>query len=250
MAIWENPEVLSGISPTSQLGDVKPELGLCIIHQGSVPFEWALRFRQLKLPPFVFMANRNQPYDTAREQITRAVLSYKVKWVFHLDTDVLIPVDAVEKMIQWSEKFKLPVISGLYWAKKPGQPMPAAWINVGYHKEENRYDFAPADMKPHMNTGAIVPVDVVGAGCLLVNAEVFKKLDESDPKKPYFEWGLGRRDKDGKPLWQMSEDFYFCTRCKQELNIQPHVATPVMCDHVTTVYKRGSDGEMEIPTRV
>jgi len=150
-------------------------------------------------------------YDTAREQCTRAVLQNKdVKWVFHLDTDVLIPIDAVPKMIEFAEQFNLPVLSGLYWAKKPGLPMPAAWIKTGEHPEEMRYDFAPIDVKPHMDTGALLPVDVVGAGCLLIKRDVFEKLDKTNPNKPYFQWGLGRKEKStGKPLLQMSEDFIF-----------------------------------------
>lgn len=195
------------------------------------------------------MMNSNQPYDTAREQVTRAVLEKDVEWVFHLDTDTLVPLNAVPVMIEWAKRFNLPVLSGLYWAKKPGQPMPCAWLKTGEHPEENRVDFMPLDIKPHMqdpNKQAIVKADVVGAGCLLIKADVFKKLNESDPKKPYFQWGLGRRDTNGKPLPQMSEDFYFCTRVVDELNIHPHVATAIRCEHICTAVKRQDDGEFEL----
>lgn len=253
MAIWEQPNILSGTSSQQQAsGNVKAEVGLCIIHTGTVSTEWAMRFKLLQIPPFVYVFNRNQPYDTAREQCTRAVLQNKdVKWVFHLDTDVLIPIDAVPKMIEYANQLNLPVLSGLYWAKKPGQSMPAAWIKTGEDKQENRYNFSPIDVKPHMKTGAILPVDVVGAGCLLVKREIFEQLDKSNPNKPYFQWGVGRKnDETGKPLLQMSEDFYFCTRVVEELKIHPHLCTNVICDHICTVYKRGEDGEFELSTRM
>ena len=219
--------------------------------------EWAIRFKNLQMPPHVYMLNSNQPYDTAREGITRGVLSHGVKWLLHLDTDVLIPINAVPLMIEWAEKFNLPLLSGLYWAKKPksttgGVPMAAAWLKIGEKPEENRIEFAPLDVKPHMvnlpNKSPLVRCDVVGAGCLLIKADIFKKLDESNPNLPYFEWGLGRRDPTGKPLPQMSEDFYFCMRCVKELGINPHLAVAVQCDHICNAVKRGSDGEFELLT--
>jgi len=257
MAIWEQPQILSGtgqgqVAPT---GDIKPELGLCIIHTGTVTTEWALRFRLLQMPSYVYMFNRNCPYDTARELTTRGVLGHNVKYVFHLDSDVIIPANTLPLMIGWMEEFNQPLLSGLYWAKKPskdpqGNPipiMPAAWLKTGEHPEENRIDFMPMDIKPHLNTGAIVKADVVGTGCMLIKADIFKQLDESDPKKPYFQWGLGRKDElTGKNLPQMSEDFYFCTRCVKELGIHPHVCTSITCQHECQVVKRGTDGEFEL----
>ncbi len=48
----------------------------------------------------------------------------------------------------------------------------------------------------------------------------------------------------------MSEDFYFCTRVVEELNIHPHLCSNVRCDHIATVYRRGEDGEFELSTRI
>jgi len=252
LAIWEHPEILSGPPPSQAIGgeaQVKPELGLCVIHQRTVPIEWAVRFRHLQFPPYCYMMNSNQPYDTAREMCTRGVLEKDVEWVFHLDTDTLIPVNAVPVMIEWAKKFDLPIVSGLYWAKKPGIPMPCAWYKTGENKEANRTEFQPLNIKPHLsdpNKQPLVKVDVVGAGCLLVKADVFKKLDESDPKKPYFQWGLGRKDINGFPLPQMSEDFYFCMRAIDELDIHPHVASAIRCEHICSAVKRQDDGEFEL----
>jgi len=261
MAIWEQPNLLSGtIPPTIGQDGIKAEVGLCIIHTGTVSTEWAFRLKLLQIPPFVYVLNRNQPYDTAREQCTRGVLQHGVEWVFHLDTDVLIPIDAIPKMIEFSKKFDLPVLSGLYWAKKPNYddkgniipPMPAAWVKYGdFDSIGNKYNFAPIDAKEFLGKGTLVPVDVIGAGCMLVRADIFKKLDESNPKKPYFEWGLGRKDENtGKPLLQLSEDFYFCMRLINELNIHPHVCFNVVCDHEAYVYRRGEDGQFQLSTRM
>lgn len=257
MAIWEHLHILSGVSPQVAAGAVKPVLGLCILHQGVVTTEWALRLGHIFLNlqenkiPFLYMLNRNAPYDVGREMITRGALEQGVKYVFHLDTDNLIPANAIPLMMGWMEQFDKPVLSGLYWAKKPGPPMPAAWGKVGEKPEENRIEFMPIDIKPHLGTGAILQCDVVGCGCLLIKADVFKKLDKSNPNKQYFLWGLGRKDETtGKPLLQCSEDFAFCVRLVQELGIHPHVCVSITCDHIATTYRRGSDGEWELPMRV
>lgn len=258
MAVWEHPELISGTSPQVATGAMKPELGIVIIHTGTVSTEWSLRLAHVFLNlhenriPFAYFLNRNQPYDTARELATRGALSQGVKYIFSVDTDVLIPANTVPLMIQWMEQFDKPVLSGLYWAKKPGPQMPAAWVKTGEKPEENRIEFMPIpDVKSRVGTGAIMQCDVVGAGCLLVKADVFKKLDESNPNKPFFQWGLARKDKEGKPLLQVSEDFYFCTRVIQELGIHPFLCTSIPCDHVCdTVIRRGNDGEFEIPMRM
>lgn len=160
------------------------------------------------------------------------------------NTDVIAPVNTVPVLIQWAEQFNLPVLSGLYWAKKPGPPMPAAWIKIN-EKDPEHPEFAPLDIKPHMPSQTIVPADVTGAGCMLIKTDVFRQLEKSNPNLPFWQWGLGR-----KGLMQTSEDFYFCLRCVKELNIHPHVATAVQCDHISTCIRRGSDGEFELSMSV
>lgn len=239
MAFWEHPEMLSGTPPQQVMGPTgKPEMGLVVIHTGEVRIEWANRFRMLQFPNYTYAFNSNQPYDTSREQATRGLLEHGVKYIFMLDTDVLPPINAVPVMIEWMEKINLPVLSGLYWAKKP-EIMPAAWINIT--GKSDQFAFAPLDVAKYADKQTIVPVDVCGAGCLLVRRDVFEKLDKSDPEKPYFLWGLGR-----KGLPQISEDFYFCMRCVNELKIKPHVALPVKCGHIATCTRRSEDGQFEL----
>jgi len=252
MAIWENPEILSGTSqPTVGGTTEKPDLGVYMLYQNSgVTMEWALRFRQLEIPPHIYMFNKNQPYDTAREICVRGLMEKDVKYIFSLDTDVLIPLNAIPALIQFSEQFNLPVISGLYWAKKKEKtPMPAAWNKIDENRETGDYKFGSVDIKPHLEKRTIVPVDVCGTGCMLIKTEILKKLDKKNPDLPFFAWGLGRQKLQlpgGKPIPKVSEDFYFCLRLQEELGIKPHIATAVMCDHETMTVKRGIDGEYEL----
>lgn len=263
MAIWEDPGLLSGtVLPMTSGGDVKPEVGICVIYGSNVEMAWAIRTAHVFMhlqnikKPFIYLLNHSQPYDTAREIITRRALEIGCKYVFHYDSDVLIPINTIEVLIQWMEKFDVPILSGLYWAKKPAPPqIPAAWLKMSENKEENLVHFAPVDVKDYGKTNSIVKVDVTGAGCLLIRKDVFEKLDKSNPDLPYFQWGLGRNylcPKCGAkgPLPKMSEDFYFCQRTINELGIHPHVAFGVKCDHITTGVKRGEDGEFELTLKV
>jgi intein/homing endonuclease len=164
------------------------------------------------------------------------------------NTDVLMPADGLIKLIQLAEANNKSVVSGLYWAKKrEAFKMPAAWVKTGRNEEENKNIYSAIDIKPWLDKNALVTCDVVGSGCLLIKADIFKKLDESNPKKPFFQWGLGRKDElTGKPLPQHSEDFYLCERIKNELNIFPELATAIKCGHICLAQMRPSDGELEL----
>lgn len=250
IAFFDDPNILSGVvNPQGTPGHVKVELGLSIIHTGLVTFAWATNFRQLQIPwSHAYMFNSNMPYDCAREITTRELLKFDPKWIFSLDTDVLIEPTGLVKLVNLAVANNKSVVSGLYWAKKrEAFNMPAAWVKTGEDKASNKISYSAIDIKPWLDKNALVTCDVVGSGCLLIKADVFKKLDESNPKKPFFQWGLTRKDElTGKPLFQASEDFYLCERIKTELNIFPELATDVKCGHICTAQKRAADGEFEL----
>lgn len=248
MAIWEQPHVMSG-QPT-QIPPQKPYLGIGMICQEYVTFQWAMMYALLQKPsPYSFLYNRNAPYDVAREQVARGLLQYDPEYIFFLDTDTCLEEpDGLLKLINLSKEYDKPLLSGLYYAKKKEEfAMPCAWLKTGENKTENTVQYQTFDIQPHLNKNALLQVNVAGAGCLLIKSEIFKKLDESNPKKPFFQWGVGRKDElTGKPLLQASEDFYFMERCANELGIYPHLATSVKCHHICLAQRRASDGKLEI----
>jgi len=255
MAIWEKPGILSGEVNLGTNGDEKPVVGICMIHTGDVRFKWAMNWGETSRSvgyPYVYFHNSNQPYDGAREVTTRACLERGVEWVFHYDTDVILPPNTIPNMIHLAKEQNKDIISGLYWAKKPEPTpiMPAAWLQIGEDLEKMTVQYQHMDMtklKPYLSQNALLQCDVVGAGCLLIKADVFKKLDKSNPNLPYFQWGLGRRDPTGKPLLQVSEDFYFCHRATHELKIYPHLATAIKCGHICSdAEKSAADGVLRL----
>jgi len=222
MAIWEDKQ--------------KADLALCIPHQTFVTMEWAFAFRNLKLPSHLYFFNKGMPVDTAREQMTRSALKHDIKYIFYLDTDVVLQPDAVMQLIEFSEKFNLPVISALYYARKrDALGTPAAWKII--ERKGNDIKLAPVAVEKYKNK--IIEVDTIGMGACLVKREIFDMLDEKNPDKPFFEWGLGRKN-----LPQVSEDFYFCLRLIDELNIHPYVATSIQASHVSVA--EINEGKLEL----
>lgn len=240
MAIWEQPELISGLSIEVKEEKKKAEIALCIPHQEIVSMEWALAFRNLHLPPHIYFFNRGMPIDCAREQMVRSALKHDVKYILFLDSDNVPPPEGAIILKAIAEQKNIDIVSGLYWARKRGQNTPAAWKII--ERKGNMIKFAPiAIEKEWLEKGAIVEVDVIGLGFCLIKVDVFRKLEEKNPGKPFFEWGLGRPN-----LPQVSEDFNFFLRCIDELNIHPYVACSVPVKHICMCEKNGQTGEFEL----
>lgn len=249
MAIWERPEMMSGetINQTNQ--QVKPYLGIGIIHTHLVHINWAMSLRILNIPwPYIYQIASNAPYDVSREQIARTFMNQDIEYILWIDTDTVLPQNAATTLVQLSKDNNKPIVSGLYWAKKrEPTPMPCAWIKTGEDLENGKINYQTFDIKPYLGKNHLIEVDVVGCGCLLMKKDIFQKLHESDPKKPFFQWGVGRNyDTTGKPMLQVSEDFYMLDRCNRELGIKPHLSTAVECSHIAWSHRRPQDGQLEL----
>ena len=223
-----------------------PEVGICILHTSLVHIEWAMNTYSLlrdTANSFKVVLMTNTPYDTAREVATREFLKKKSRYVFHLDSDVLPPSTAINELIRVSKEYRVPVVSGVFWARKAEGKMACAW-------KKTDHGFEPFDIKPFMEPidghYSLLEADAVGAGCLLIDTSVLRKLDKSDKNKAFFEWGFGRKYPDGSKPLQYSEDFNFCNRLVDELGVHPMVYTGVQCGHICQTVKRPKDGEYEL----
>lgn len=230
-AIWEQSDTIEDKKTA--------EIALCIPHLETVSMEWALSFRNLQLPSYLLFMNRGMPIDVAREQMVRSALKHNIKYIFFLDSDVVLPPDGVMILKSIAEQKNLPIVSALYWARKREQiPQPAAWKII--YREGNIIKSAPVMVEEHIQKGNILEVDFIGLGACLIKREVFDKLDTHLKGKPFFEWGLGRPN-----LPQVSEDFYFCLNVIDNLGIHPYVATSVRAHHITTARRNKDNGNFE-----
>lgn len=256
-------------SPSEQKNVSNPVVvSMLIIHQRYVTMRWAEQFRLLEIPfRYTSYSATGFFYDAGREFLVRnAMKRDDPEWVFFLDSDVIPPTNAIPRLIQIAREKDISVLAGLCWHKRLCEedreecevlveehiPKPNAFMKISENLSEGVVNYAPivTGIKSYLGKNAVLEVDAVGAGCLLIKTDVFKKLDASNSNKPFFQYGHYRKDENsGKPLLKLGEDMYFCYRLTSELGIRPWISTEVKCDHIyypAICSRRGSDGKMMI----
>lgn len=254
MGAWEHPEIIkhlteqqiqelqnqSGVtSLTFNKDGVKPELAFCIIHQEMVAMEWAFMFRFLQLPGHYYLAEKNAPYDVARNKLVKRALELNAKYVFFMDSDIRpCRVDAVTRLLELAQYQHLDVVTGLYHAKHP-EGEPSAYIIQSV--KDRKIILNSIILSDEMiQQKQLVEIEAAGTGCMLINTDVFRRWRQKWPNRPFFKWGSGLSEYDLElnDCYECSEDFNFCLRLK-ELGVQMHLAPWIQFDHITWVKRRG-----------
>lgn len=214
--------------PTSWEIKESNKVAVCILHTETSSIAWSRGYRDLKLPgredlrtfdPFFFQTGT--PYDHGRNLSVSYMLQNGADWWFGLDSDLVWPRDIVPRLIQQSETHRIPVISGMYFRRSPPHSLPVA-IRGGTWLQ---------DYKP----GSLVPVDLVGAGGLLIHRSVFERLKYSRPEagKTYFDWRVDARGCSPFPDNEcMSEDFTLMLNIRKQLGIMPVLDTSIIGRHI------------------
>lgn len=186
-----------------------------ILTRESVNTQWAIGYRNLQIPGGVqFMAG--MPFDHARNNACRAALDNGYTWLFFLDDDTVPPPDAITRLMA----HKKDIVSGLYYRRND----PLLPVMLRYTDAEKIGTNYVADF----SWPALIEVDLVGAGCLLIHRRVLEAFDAKLPK-PWFEWLTDRLDL--PPHARKSEDFEFCVRA-QARGYKIYVDTAVQCRHI------------------
>jgi len=207
--------------------DGKPNVCLLVPHYGFVSLEWVdstyAPFRWTSNPMFnksLKMARGIQNLDTERNVLVQYALEEKdVTHMLFLDTDCIMekPTD-INQAIAMLLQCKVPIVSGLYRAKKKEDFPYAMWITN---------PAGPGYLPVESYTGNWLNVDVIGFGFVLLERQVFEKVPQ-----PWFTWG--------EP--QPSEDFAFCEKAKKH-GFDIRVYTDVKLSHSGTL-KVLSDGKV------
>lgn len=210
---------------------IQRKLAILIPHTGEVSSEWCLMFKEMPLPPGsqIFMS-RGLPIDVTRESMVKTALDVGFEWIFFLDSDVILPKDTFQKLFSHN----LPIVSGLYKAKKPNGFFWAAWMRG--KAPDGKDAFVPVASW----TGRLFEVDVIGTGCMLIHRNVFEEIRKKTDL-PFFVWSKERNpallDKLGIPdpmMREVSEDFWFCLLAKY-CGFRVVVDGEVKCGHISTV---------------
>lgn len=181
----------------------------------STTIQWAFRLARLISEaggPVALVAMKGTPIDVARNTLVRMALESNAEWVFFLDADTIPDDGVLARLLSRG----LPMVSGVYYAKKYEGCWPAAWV-----KEGGVYKPLSDENK------GLVMADAVGCGCMLVHSSVFRKIPP-----PWFKWETNTYSPDGKLMEKgCSEDFYMVAKAKEH-GIQALVDFDCRCDHI------------------
>jgi len=152
------------------------------------------------------------PVDRNRNEAAFVAQMYNASWIMFLDSDMTFPPDIIPQLMSHQQ----PIVAGMYFHKsRPHMP-------VIYNKKGDKphvYDHVVSYPKYDL-----FEVDMTGMGCMLVNTEVFSKME-----MPYFGYQSTRED----GLMNVTEDVLFCQKAKQagyKIMIDPMVK----CNHIRT----------------
>lgn len=131
--------------------------------------------------------------------------------IFMLDTDQVYPPDTLTKLLSHKKD-----ICGVRVHRRypPFDPIFLRW-----DEEVKKYYRIPDE---EMFSGNLVEIDATGTGALLINMEIFDKIDE-----PWFKVVTD-------PMARTGEDIYFCTKARKA-GFRIFVDTSIEVDHLATI---------------
>jgi hypothetical protein len=184
-----------------------------ILHTDVCTIPWAIGFKNLHLPgPVILLAG--MPYDHARNSACQRLLQSDCQYLFFLDSDVVPPPDAVLRLLS----HKLPIVSGMYCRRSPPAAVPVM-LNGGQWVTK----FPP---------NALMEVELVGAGCLLIHRSVLERVPPQRPGNPpkWFDWRVDMNGVEGMGPY-LSEDFTFNVHVRNH-GYKVIVDTGIQCKHI------------------
>lgn len=185
-----------------------------ILHTDATTVSWGLGLRAMRWPGKfqVPMLLAGMPYDMARNTACMHALDLGADYMFFLDSDVVVPPDTIERLIA----LNMPITSGMYCRRSPPEGVPVM-IRDGQWITE-----FPKD--------ALLEVDLVGAGCLLIHTDVLRALPPQRPGKHWFDWRVDM--KSVMPAGEcLSEDFTFNVHARRH-GFKTVVDTSIQCRHI------------------
>lgn len=145
-------------------------------------------------------------HELARNTIVEEI---RGDWVFMTDTDHQFAPDLLDRLLFIKEQTGALVLSGIYQKKLPPHE-PVAMI----YDENDRL----CPIFDWERTATVLPVGVVGGGCLLIDRKVLD-LIQSNGDKPF------------NCIGGLSEDYSFCKRCK-DLGIPVYLCPQIESHHL------------------
>ena len=174
-----------------------------------VPLSFFTSFTLMDKPSYQFITADNGGIDDLRNDITEKALRIGCTKLIMVDSDQVYPPDTITKLLSHN----LPVVGGKICRRYPPfDPILMKITDEGYQPIE---DYEP---------GSLVEVDATGAGCVMWDMQVFKKLPY-----PWFKF-----HKDPNNGMVIGEDIGLCRDLKA-IGYKIFVDTSIEIGHLSTM---------------
>lgn len=166
----------------------------------------------------IYYTPRRMSIDRMRNEAAKMALDYECDYLFFYDDDVLLPVDALSKLIETHRKMESAlVVGGLTLVRSmPFNPMIFKYVQTGSIHTMTCFN----DFKDYKDNNGIVACDALGFSCCLIDVDALKMMHP-----PYFVTGP-----------ENTEDVYFCHKINTEIEGLPDprivVDTNVTTGHI------------------
>src|SRR3989344_3533629 len=120
-------------------------------------------------------------HESAKERITgsrnalrKMVLDEKYEWFFSVEMDVMVPQDALEKLLARKEK----IVAGLYYTRQTDEKKQVKLLQVAQcFVKEKKWDQLRFPNAEELKSKKPFPVAYAGLGCLLIHRSVLEKIE-------------------------------------------------------------------------
>jgi len=174
-----------------------------------VPISFVYSLLLMERPTYELIHADNGPIDTLRNDIVQKALSIGMDRLIMLDVDMVYHPKTITSLLSRN----LPIVGGLSFRRYP--PFDSIMLrltDMGYEDVDE------------WEEGELVEVDATGAGCLMFDMEVFRKMPY-----PWF-----RFQKDSDTGATIGEDVGFCQDLKAA-GYRIFVDTSIPSGHLTTM---------------
>jgi hypothetical protein len=174
-----------------------------------VPSGFFYSFAHMERPSYTLIHADNGPIDTLRNDLVEKALEIRATHLIMMDTDQIYPVNTIPRLLS----HRLPIVGCMIHRRYPPfdpimlRGKPGEYLGVSEWEE-----------------GALVEVDATGAGCLMFDMQVFRKMP-----KPWFKFRKEASSGEG-----IGEDIGFCLDLRAA-GYKIFVDTSLECGHLTTL---------------
>lgn len=157
----------------------------------------------------------------ARNHAAAESLRLKSEFLFFIDSDVLMPFDALQKLMRRAREFKdYDIFTGVYCTKNPANAEPLLYMQDG---SGPYWDWTLGDL--------VFDLASCGMGCCLIRTNLFEKVSNTDEDPWFYTPNSIVMKEGGLEKNRGTEDIWFCRKARNEGDAKIMADTSVLCGH-------------------